>query len=130
MIVYDITDMESFKAVPNWFVEIEKFASTSVNKLLIGNKADKAGERKVTYEQGLEMATKYGVSFVETSAKSSTNVQESFKKLTEDIQTRILKGPTPNDSIVGSSHRCIAKAKPIKKLVTGKSLTEQSSAGM
>ena len=52
MIVYDITDRESFKSVDNWMSEVDKFASQNVNKLLIGNKIDLTSDREVTYEEG------------------------------------------------------------------------------
>ena len=120
MIVYDITDEESFKAVQNWFSEIDKFASSSVNKLLIGNKADLAGQRKVSYEQGLELANKYGIGFIETSAKSSTNVQESFKKLTEEIKVRVATGATPKGPKEAKTQA--------KRLISGKSLTSQDES--
>ena len=52
MIVYDVTDRESFDAVDNWINEVEKYATVNVNKLLIGNKSDLINERQVSYEEG------------------------------------------------------------------------------
>ena len=40
MIVYDITDRESFNCVENWLQEVDKYASEDVSKLLVGNKND------------------------------------------------------------------------------------------
>ena len=50
IIVYDMTDADSFKHVQQWLKEIEKYAADSVNKLLVGNKADLAAKRLVDTE--------------------------------------------------------------------------------
>ncbi len=110
MIVYDITDPESFKAVEMWMGEIEKFAAAGVSKLLIGNKLDMAGERKVSTEQGAALAKHYGIKFLETSAKSATNVLEAFKTMTGEMYNRVAKkntlrstpGHTPSEKPKGT----------------------------
>ena len=88
MMVYDITDLESFQNLNSWLIEIEKNASKNVYKILIGNKSDLESERKVTYEQGAEFAAQYGMKFIETSAKESKNVQEAFVTMTKEIITQ------------------------------------------
>ena len=55
IVVYDITDRDTFGNVKNWFNEINKYAAESVNKVLVGNKAD-AENRQVSYEEGKAMA--------------------------------------------------------------------------
>lgn len=87
MMVYDITDLDSFNNLNTWLIEIEKNASKNVYKILIGNKCDLESERKVTYEQGKEFAQQYGMKFIETSAKDSKNVQEAFVTMTKEIIT-------------------------------------------
>ena len=52
MLVYDITDPDSFKHLENWLIEIEKNANKVVYKYLVGNKSDLSDQRKVSYEQG------------------------------------------------------------------------------
>lgn len=56
VVVYDITDMESFQNVTAWLHEIDRYASAGVNRLLVGNKSDLAAKRQVSYEQGKEFA--------------------------------------------------------------------------
>ena len=51
IIVYDVTDKESFDSVKNWLREIDRYATEGVNKLLIGNKCDMVSKRVVSYEE-------------------------------------------------------------------------------
>lgn len=93
MIVYDITDRDSFSAVEMWMGEVDKFAAPTVNRLLIGNKCDLTSERKVSMEEGQALAKKHGLKFIETSAKNTANVIEAFKVMTGEMHSRILKKP-------------------------------------
>ena len=85
LVVYDITDRESFDNLNSWLIEIEKNANKNVYKLLIGNKSDLEDKRKVTYQEGKDFATSNGMQFMETSAKTASKVQEAFELLTNEI---------------------------------------------
>ncbi|KAI0927851.1 GTP-binding protein of the rab, variant 2 [Taiwanofungus camphoratus] len=49
VVVYDVTDNESFENVKGWLHEIERYASETVKKLLIGNKSDLVERKVVAY---------------------------------------------------------------------------------
>jgi GTPase SAR1 family protein len=85
MVLYDITCIDSFQNLNSWLIEIEKNASKSVYKILVGNKCDLDEKRQVSYEQGKEFADTYGMKFIETSAKTNNNVQEAFYTMTKEI---------------------------------------------
>jgi len=85
ILVYDITDLDSFNNLNSWLMEIEKNASKNAYKILIGNKSDLENERKVKFSQGKEFAKQYGMNFFETSAKNTTNVIEAFTAITKEI---------------------------------------------
>lgn len=94
IVVYDVTDTESFNNVKQWLHEIDRYASADVNKLLVGNKSDLASKRVVSTEQGKEFADSLGIDFLETSAKTSTNVEEAFLTMATQIKARMKNAPT------------------------------------
>ena len=51
IIVYDITDRESFENVKTWLNEIDRYACENVNKLLVGNKSDLDSKRQVEFAE-------------------------------------------------------------------------------
>ena len=59
-------------------VEIDKYATDNVCKVLVGNKCDLAEKRKVMREEGEELAKHYNIPYLETSAKSNICVEDSF----------------------------------------------------
>lgn len=92
LLVYDITDEASFNNVRNWMRNIEQHASDSVNKILVGNKLDLAGEKRaVPIERGQALADEFGFRFFETSAKEDMNVEEVFTAIAKDVMKRLAK---------------------------------------
>jgi Ras-related protein Rab-8A len=78
ILAYDCTVEESFNNVKNWVRQIELHASSNVEKVLIGNKADWLEKKVISTEQGQRLAEEYGMKFFETSAKTGENVQDTF----------------------------------------------------
>jgi len=97
IVVYDVTDLESFTNVKQWLHEIDRYASESVIKLLVGNKSDLKDKRKITYEQGKELADTIEIDFIETSAKESTNVELAFMNMSQKIKQRAKKNLAPGN---------------------------------
>ncbi|KAI5131073.1 Ras-Related Protein Rab-8B [Manis pentadactyla] len=89
MLVYDITNEKSFDNIKNWIRNIEEHASSDVERMILGNKCDMNDKRQVSKERGEKLAIDYGIKFLETSAKSSTNVEEAFFILARDIMTKL-----------------------------------------
>jgi len=89
IVVYDVTNPESFNNVQKWLQEIDRYACENVHKLLVGNKADMAAERKVTTDDGKEFADSLGLQFLETSAKNATNVEETFNQIATAIKLKL-----------------------------------------
>lgn len=79
MIVYDVTNRDSFNSVKTWLSDIATNGNSDVPKILIGAKCDlDRGDDGVTTEQGQALADELGLKFIETSALSNTNIEEAF----------------------------------------------------
>ena len=81
LLLYDVTNKDSFKNLENWLIEIEKNSSDKVLKILLGNKCDLSDDREIQSEEGKAFAVRNGMEFMETSAKMNTNVSEAFETL-------------------------------------------------
>merc|ERR1719266_391562 len=102
IVVYDVTDKESFNNVKHWVQEIEKYAADGVNKLLVGNKCDFSSKKVVSYDEAKELADSMDIQFLETSAKNAHNVEQAFLSMASDIKQRVANAPqnkTPGGSL-------------------------------
>ena len=81
LLLYDVTNKDSFKNLENWLIEIEKNSSDKVLKILVGNKCDLSDDREIQTEEGQAFAVRNGMEFMETSAKMNTNVSKAFETL-------------------------------------------------
>jgi len=95
LLVYDVTDEQSFLNIRNWIKNIEQHAADGVDKILIGNKADMEADKRVDTAAGQALASEYSIKFFETSAKNNTNVVECFVAIAKDIKKRLMDNPTP-----------------------------------
>ncbi|CAH9090694.1 unnamed protein product [Cuscuta epithymum] len=98
IIVYDITDKESFTNVKQWLNEIDRYASENVNKLLVGNKCDMDANRAVSYDVAKDFADEIGIPFLETSAKNAINVEQAFTAMSSDIKKRMASQPAGSNA--------------------------------
>merc|ERR1711963_182576 len=89
IVVYDVTDQESFNNVKQWLQEIDRYARENVNKLLVGNKCDLTNKKVVDYTSAKEYADQLGIPFLETSAKNATNVEQAFMTMAAEIKNRV-----------------------------------------
>eukprot|EP00730_Choanoeca_flexa_P000278 TRINITY_DN10128_c0_g1_i1.p1 TRINITY_DN10128_c0_g1~~TRINITY_DN10128_c0_g1_i1.p1 ORF type:complete len:203 (+),score=62.80 TRINITY_DN10128_c0_g1_i1:113-721(+) len=92
IVVYDVTDKDSFDNVKQWLQEIERYACENVNKLLVGNKSDLTTKKVVDYATAKDFAEEKGIPFLETSAKNASNVEQAFLTMAAEIKTRM--GPS------------------------------------
>ncbi|XP_011495257.1 PREDICTED: ras-related protein Rab-21 [Ceratosolen solmsi marchali] len=82
ILVYDITDQETFKKVKNWVKELKKMLGSDICLAIAGNKVDLEKDRNVTVEEAEEYAKQVGAIHFHTSAKQNINVDDMFLDLT------------------------------------------------
>ncbi|XP_042270499.1 ras-related protein Rab-1B-like [Thunnus maccoyii] len=89
IIVYDCTEQESFHNVKQWLDEIDRYACENVSRLLVGNKSDLVSKKVVDAATAQDLASSLKIPFLETSAKSSDNVERAFLTMASEIHHRL-----------------------------------------
>jgi len=117
IVVYDVTDQESFNNVKQWLQEIDRYACENVNKLLVGNKCDLTNKKVVDYTSAKEYADQLGIPFLETSAKNATNVEQAFMTMAAEIKNRV--GPPAAAQTGASSGVSLKPGKPVEANTRG-----------
>ena len=102
LLVYDITNRDTFDAIPKWLNDIKEINMDMSNMILIGNKIDLEEYRTVSYEEGKKFADDNKMGFIETSAKTGVGIVQSFMNILQCIDTRIKSG-----ELTVSNNNCI-----------------------
>ena len=92
LIVYDITDDSSFNSVKQWIEDVQSFANKDTNLVLVGNKVDLNNKRKISKEEGQNLATEYGMDFYESSALTGENINDIFEGICQKVNQQIDEG--------------------------------------
>ncbi|XP_063546820.1 ras-related protein Rab-21 [Cydia strobilella] len=85
ILVYDITDEDSFVKVKNWVKELKKMLGPDIVLLIAGNKIDLEHERTVPLEEAESYAAMVGAKHFYTSAKLNQCVEDLFLELTREM---------------------------------------------
>ena len=105
--MYDIAKHASYENVSRWLKELRDHADSNIVIMLVGNKSDLKHLRAVPQEEATKFAEENSLSFIETSALDSTNVEDAFKNILTSIyrlvSQRNIKADdkaTPSDTVV------------------------------
>ncbi|XP_005176344.1 ras-related protein Rab-21 [Musca domestica] len=82
ILVYDITDQDSFQKVKNWVKELKRMLGSEIILTIAGNKIDLEEQRTVQEDDAVAYAESVGAHYFETSAKTNENIDELFMELT------------------------------------------------
>ena len=88
ILVYDIARRDSFEHVKKWLQEARQNGSSAMIMMLVGNKCDLQHKRCVSTKEGEIFAAENDMLFIETSCKTSENVDATFER----TAARVLQG--------------------------------------
>ena len=141
LLVYDISNRESFENLNYWLNEInQKADKNKISIILVGNKSDinfnnnnnKIEEneednnniikrkREISYEEGKKMAESFNINFIETSALNSYNIEKCF----DIIINEIIKKKGKNNILKGANNY---NEKNDKNIVINKNISENNN---
>ncbi|KAJ8036513.1 Ras-related protein Rab-11B [Holothuria leucospilota] len=103
LLVYDIAKHLTYENVARWLKELRDHADNNIVIMLVGNKNDLRHLRAVPTDEAKAFAEKNSLSFIETSALDSTNVEQAFVQILTEIykivsQKNIREGGSGEDS--------------------------------
>lgn len=89
--VYSVTSRSSFEEIQSFYSQILRVKDVDLYPMiLVANKCDLEKERQVSRQEGVDLAQKYGVKFMEASAKLRINVDDCFFELVQEVRLLML----------------------------------------
>lgn len=98
IIVFSVIDEQSLSEVSFWANGVKAGASPPPAIFVVGNKIDLQNERKVTTEQGQEVAKQFGAEYFEISATTGANLDEMIKRVAT-VALQQVKDDTPQPTV-------------------------------
>ena len=97
VLVYDITNVDSFEECKNFYKEaIAENCKENVKVILVGNKTDLEKDRKVKTEEGAKFAEENNYYFRETSCETNSNVSDAFETIIVMTHNDMIKNKEKN----------------------------------
>merc|ERR1711976_1045544 len=84
ILVFDITDGDTFKNVKRWLRDTQQSAE-GIYCILVGNKCDDTNRRMVVKREAEDWAEEEKIEYYEVSAKEGTNVEMVFTRLASKL---------------------------------------------
>ncbi|XP_056388226.1 ras-related protein Rab-3B isoform X2 [Hyla sarda] len=117
ILMYDITNEESYNAVQDWATQIKTYSWDNAQVVLVGNKCDMEDERVIAPEKGKHLADQLGFEFFEASAKENIQVKQVFERLVDIICDKMSESLDNEHSAAsgGKNMRFTDSAAPIQQ---------------
>ena len=102
VLIYDVTNLESFKAIKTWVESIkENIDLNEIGLIVVGNKID-LPDKVISDEDKKELEDSLNTKIIEASAKENIMVKEIFEKLV-DIMMEIKSKTDKDENVLGNS---------------------------
>ncbi|CAD8089982.1 unnamed protein product [Paramecium sonneborni] len=99
LIVFDVTNSESFEALKEWIKNARDFSKPSIQIIIVGNKIDLEKQRVISEESAKQFCQENDVQYVETSAATGYQVNEAFTQITIQILDLLQQGAIDGEMI-------------------------------
>lgn len=83
LLVYDITDRDSFAKVQVWVKELRRIVGNKIVLVIAGNKCDLMKRCQVDLDEAKQYADSVGAQHLLVSAKANKNVEQAFLEVTK-----------------------------------------------
>ncbi|EGR32688.1 ras oncogene family protein, putative [Ichthyophthirius multifiliis] len=88
IVVYDITNKNSFQTLQQWIKDLKDYASENINIVLVGNKTDLIEQEQVSFDNAKLYAKNISAKFQYVSAKENKNIQCIFEDIIKQIEEK------------------------------------------
>ncbi|CAD5125065.1 DgyrCDS13306 [Dimorphilus gyrociliatus] len=124
VLVYDITDEDSFQRVKNWVKELRKTLKDEVSLAIVGNKMDLEKSRVVPLQDAEDYSKSVGAKHYQTSAKTNKGIDDMFrdlsKRMVEQAKNKPAATPTSSRTVLaGRSDILVSDTIPEAQPKTG-----------
>lgn len=92
LIVFSLTDHESFASLENWVDQVHKYCHPKVKMIVVGNKSDLIEKKAVTDNDIQQFTESHNLTYIESSAKINLNIREAFFTITQKIYRDVISG--------------------------------------
>ncbi|KAG5450779.1 Ras- protein Ral-a [Clonorchis sinensis] len=107
IVVFSLTDKESLKAVPLILERIVQCRGDEQSPVvLVGNKVDLVDERAVPAESAIQLAQKWQIPYLETSARTRHNLEEAYMILIRELVRLKLAQRQPTEQVASTRNSC------------------------
>ena len=89
LLIFDLTNRESFDGLQRWFTDIQNFSSQNIEISVLGNKSDETDKRSVNIQEINELLKgKENCMYFEVSAKTGNNIMNVFETLVKKLNSK------------------------------------------
>ena len=106
ILVYSVTSRSSFEDLEDFHRSIRRVKQDNPILVLVGNKCDGTQDREVSKADGAALARQYGCEFIETSAKTTQNVERLFINLVRSLRETKDTKQEPPQSVKKAKKSC------------------------
>jgi Ras-related protein Rab-2A len=103
LLVFDVTNRSSFQSLQGWLDDARANCNVPITVMLVGNKSDLENKRQVSADEARAFAEEKGLTYIETSAKTSAGVDDAFIRTAEAIYDKVQRGELDQGFVTGKN---------------------------